>query len=79
MKLEYHFLNNLLRNEALSYLDTGIEKTRLSSLFDKVIITNEGSWEGYITQVCKSLTVDAEGYNTFFISDKLDVLDIVHD
>ena len=43
MKFEYYFLNNLLREEALKHLDSGMEKFHLSSLFDQVIITNEAS------------------------------------
>ena len=43
------------------------------------MITNEGNWEGYITQVVNKVSVKTDGHKMFFICDKLVMLDTVHD
>ena len=78
MKFEYYFLNNLIRTEALQYFDSGMEQTSFNSLFDKVVITNEGSFEGYIEKIESSIPDAAERHNVFYFSDNLQPLDLVH-
>ena len=78
MKFEYYFLNNLIRTEALQYFDSGMEQTTFNSLFDKVAITNEGSFEGHIEKIESSIPDAAERHNVFYVSDNLQPLDLVH-
>ena len=78
MKFEYYFLNNLIRTEALQYFDSGMEQTTFNSLFDKVVITNEGSNEGHMEKIKSSIPDAAEKHNVFYVSDDLKPLDLVH-
>jgi len=43
------------------------------------VITNDGNWEGHITQVNNAITAKTTGYKTFWIIERLSVLDIIHD
>ena len=71
MKFEYYFLNNLIRTEALQYFDSGLEQTAFNSLFDKVVITNEGTLQGHLAGVQSAIPDAAERHNVFYVSDDL--------
>ena len=56
-----------------------MERTHFSGLFDQVFITNEGSWQGHLTKVTRAVSAFSADFDTFFLSDTLSVLDVVHD
>ena len=68
-----------MREEALALIDTAMERTHFRSLFDQVLITSEGSWQGHLTKVTNAVTAKSTGFNTFFITDRLSVLGVVHE
>ena len=78
MKFEYFFLNNLVRTEALQYFENGMEQTSFNSLFDQVVISNEGSIEKHLEKVQTALPDTSDRHNIFYISDDLSPLDLVH-
>ena len=43
------------------------------------MITNDGNWEGHITQVNNAITAKTTGYKTFWIIERLSALDIIHE
>ena len=63
----------------MNFMDSGMESTHFNSMFDQVIITNEGTWQGYMTQVSKVISERSATHNTFFLCDRLSVFDVVHD
>ena len=78
MKFEYFFLNNLVRAEALKYFENGMEQTSFNSLFDQVVISNEGSIEKHLEKVQAAIPETSEKHNVFYISDDLQPLSLVH-